>query len=260
MSANVTRLGLTGVLMTALVLTMPMVAAGQTAFEVASIRPSAPRTPVSYRYTPTGLFYTGATLGDCILAAWQISGFKLSAPEWIRDARFDIQARAPGVSTKLQLMRMLQTLLAERFALAVRSEPRVTKSLVVTVRSDGPKLTRGDQQGLPDMVGPLTKTVLTNQTMSDLAHSLGRVRPLGAPVIDGTGLQGRYDFVLDLGGFAGGKKQARDVTNDALPVLPADSLGIIGTALKPYGLAVESRTVPIQIVVVDRAERMPTEN
>lgn len=50
------------------------------------------------------------------------------------------------------------------------------------------------------------------------------------------------------------------MTNDALPVVPVDSLAVIDTALKPYGLAVESCTVPIQMVVVDRAERLPTKN
>jgi Sec-independent protein secretion pathway component TatC len=61
---------LAGLLIAAMVLSLPLIASAQAAFEVASIRPSEPRTTVTYKYTPTGLSYTGATLGDCILAAY----------------------------------------------------------------------------------------------------------------------------------------------------------------------------------------------
>ena len=236
-----------------------MVARGQTAFEVASIRPSAERTKVSYRYTPNGLFYTGATLGDCILAAYQISSFELSAPIWIRDLRFDISARASGPSTKLQLMDMLQTLLADRFGLTVHREPRVVKALVLTARKDALKLTPGDEAGLPDMVGPAAEKVLTNQTFGDLAHSLGRLGPLGMPVVDGTGIEGRYNFVLKVGALAEGKKPS-DTPRDGSPALAPDAVSIMNAALRLYGLALESRTAPVQMVVVDRAERQPTAN
>jgi uncharacterized protein (TIGR03435 family) len=248
-------------LVAALVLALPVTAGAQAAFEVASIRPSEPRTSATYKYTPTGLFYTGATLGDCILAAYQISGFELSAPEWIRGQKFDITARAPRPSTKLQLMQMLQALLAERFGLTVHREPKVMKALVVTARKEALKLTRGDQDGLPDMNGPLTEVVLTNQTFGDFAHSLGRIRSVGAPVVDGTGIEGRYNFVLDLGRIAdGGKKPVADATTDAAPSLPPDPVSVLNGALRPYGLSLQARNAPVQVVVVDRANQTPTAN
>jgi len=261
MSATVARgAGLKGLLIAAMVLSLPLIASAQAAFEVASIRPSEPRTAVTYKYTPTGLYYTGATLGDCILAAYQISGFELSAPDWIRDQRFDITARAPRPSTKLELMQMLQTLLSERFGLTVHREPRVMKALVVTARKEALKLTRGDADGLPDMSGPLTEIVLTNQTFGDFAHSLGRIRPVGAPVVDGTGIEGRYNFVLDLGRIAEGGKKPAAVAKDGLPSLPPDPVSVVNAALRPYGLLVQSRTAPVQILAVDRATQMPTAN
>jgi uncharacterized protein (TIGR03435 family) len=252
---------LKAVLAPAMVLSLPFIASAQAAFEVASIRPSEPRTAATYKYTPTGLFYTGATLGDCILAAYQITGSELSAPKWIRDQKFDITARASRPSTKLELMQMLQALLTERFGLTVHREPRVMKALVVTARKDALKLTRGDQEGLPDMNGPLTEVVLTNQSFGDLAHSLGRIRPVGAPVVDGTGIEGRYNFVLDLGRIAeGSKKPAAEVTKDAAPSLPPDPVSVLNGALRPYGLALQSRTAPVQVLVVDRADQTPTAN
>ena len=248
-------------LVPALVLSLPLTASAQAAFEVASIRPSEPGTSATYKYTPTGLFYTGATLGDCILAAYQISGFELSAPRWIRDQKFDVTARAPRASTKLELMQMLQALLTERFGLAVHREPRVMKALVVTARKEALKLTRGEQEGLPDMNGPLTEIVLTNQTFGDFAHSLGRLRSVGAPVVDGTGIEGRYNFVLDLGRIAeGSKKPAADLPRDGAPSLPPDPVSVLNGALRPYGLSLQSRTAPVQVLVVDRANQTPTAN
>ena len=209
---------------------------------------------------PTGLFYTGATLGDCILAAYQISGFELSAADWIRDQRFDIIARASRPSTKLELMQMLQALLAERFGLTVHREPRVMRALVVTARAEALKLTRGDQAGLPDMNGPLTEVVLTNQTFGDFAHSIGRIRPVGAPVVDGTGIEGRYNFVLDLGRIIEGGKKPETTAKDGLPNLPPDPVSVLNGALRPYGLSLQSRTAPVQVLVVDRANQNPTAN
>ena len=251
---------LKALLVPAMVLSLPFIASAQAAFEVASIRPSEPRTPATYKYTPTGLFYAGATLGDCILAAYQISGSELLAPAWIRGQKFDITARAPRPSTKLELMQMLQVLLAERFGLTVHREPRVMKALVLTARKEALKLTRGDQDGLPDMNGPLTEVVLTNQTLADFAHSLGRIRPVGAPVVDGTEIEGRYNFMLDLGQLAEGAKKPADTSKDVAPSLPPDPVSVFNRALRAYGLSLQSGTAPVQVLVVDRANQTPTAN
>src|SRR5215470_7170588 len=93
----------------------PTVIAQQPTFDAASIVPSDHDGPSSYRVAPSGIFYTNATLGDCILAAYQVSRFEVAGPEWLRTRRFDIVARTPGPASKEQLMLMLQTLLSERF-------------------------------------------------------------------------------------------------------------------------------------------------
>src|SRR5690349_8404944 len=78
------------------------VTAQQPAFDAASIVPSDHGGPSAYRVTPSGIFYTNATLGDCILAAYQVSRFEVVGPDWLRSRRFDIVARTPGPTSKEQ--------------------------------------------------------------------------------------------------------------------------------------------------------------
>src|SRR5262245_60931616 len=86
-------------------------------FDVASVVPSLHDGPSSFRVTPSGIYYTNATLEDCVQAAYQVSRFEVSGPEWLGKRRFDITAQGVGRATKEQLMLMLQALLADRFVL-----------------------------------------------------------------------------------------------------------------------------------------------
>jgi uncharacterized protein (TIGR03435 family) len=83
---------------------------------------------------------------------------------------------------------------------------------------------------------------------------------VGAPVVDGTGIEGRYNFVLDLSRIIDGGKKPADTTRDGLPNLPPDPVSVLNGALRPYGLSLQSRTAPVQVLVVDRANQMPTAN
>src|SRR5689334_23118932 len=93
-------------------------------FDAASIVASDHGGPSNYRVRPSGIAYTNATLGDCLLAAYQVSRFEIVGPEWLRTRRFDIVARTSGPASKEQLMLMLQSLLAERFGVRLHEEPR----------------------------------------------------------------------------------------------------------------------------------------
>ena len=118
----------------ALIQPTPGVVAEQYAFEAASIVPSDHGGPSTYRVAPSGIFYTNATLGDCILAAYQVSQFEVVGPQWLRTRRFDIVARTSGPASKEQLMLMLQTLLGERFGVRLHREPREMRAFALTVR------------------------------------------------------------------------------------------------------------------------------
>jgi uncharacterized protein (TIGR03435 family) len=87
-------------------------------------------------------------------------------------------------------------------------------------------------------------------------------RLLDRPVVDMTGIGGAYDFSLEYSweelrslvrSSSGG---ARDLPANAA----ADPGNSIFTSLAAFGLKLESRKAPIEVLVVDRIERTPTEN
>jgi len=231
----------------------------QPAFDAASIVPSAPGEPSAFRVTPSGIFYTGARLEDCLQAAYQVSRFEVVGPEWLRTRRFDITARTNGPATKEQLMLMLQALLSERFAVRLHREPREMRAFVLSVGRGGPKLTPAGPNGLTDIVAVSNGTDLKSHTMPQLAHYLSRL-PIGLPVVDQTGIAGRFDVHIDLAGLAAGKKPkgpAGGEGSQALVEAPATSFR---EALRPYGLELQSRKLPVEVIVIDHAERDPTPN
>ena len=127
------------------------------------------------------------------------------------------------------------------------------RAFALTLRRGGLRLTAGEANGLADVVATSDGTDLKNHTMQQLAHYLSRL-PIGLPVVDTTGIAGRYDVRIVL---AEGKK----------PGNPADADGsraqlptIVDDALRPYGLELQSRTLPVDVIVIDEARREPTPN
>jgi uncharacterized protein (TIGR03435 family) len=234
----------------------PIVRAQEQAFDAASIVPSDHGGPSTYRVAPSGIVYTNATLGDCILAAYQVSRFEVVGPEWLRTRRFDIVAHTAGPASKEHLMLMLQTLRGERFGVRLHWEPREMRAFALTVRRGGPKLSAGAANGLADVVGGSDGAELKNHTMQQVAHYLSRL-PIGLPVVDTTGIDGRYDLRITLGPLPRAKKPENPVDADRSPgELPS----IVNDALRPYGLELRSRMLPVNVIVIDQASREPTPN
>jgi uncharacterized protein (TIGR03435 family) len=237
-------------------LAAPAVMAQQQAFDAASIVPSDHGGPSTYRVAPSGIFYTNATLGDCILAAYQVSRFEVVGPEWLRTRRFDIVARTAGPASKEQLMLMLQTLLGERFGVRLHWEPREMRAFALTVRRGGPKLTAGASNGLADIVAGSDGPELKNHTMPQLAHYLSRL-PIGLPVVDTTGIDGRYDVRITLRPLLDTKKPENPVDVDQARV---ELSSIVNDALRPFGLELRSRMLLVNVIVIDQAHSEPTPN
>jgi uncharacterized protein (TIGR03435 family) len=230
--------------------------AQQPAFEAASIVASDHSGPSTYRVAPSGIFYTNASLGDCILTAYQVSRSEVIGPEWLRTRRFDIVARTSGPASKEQLMLMLQTLLGERFGVRLHREPREMRAFALTVRRGAPKLTAGAPNGLADVVAASDGTELKNHTMQQLAHYLSRL-PLGLPVVDMTGIDGRYDVRIAMGQLGDSKKPENSVSADQSRVeLPT----AVNDALRRYGLELRSRALTVSVLVIDEANSEPTPN
>ena len=224
-------------------------------FEVASVRPvdiSKLGDSISINIgTIRGeeITFGNATLNDCIRFAYAIpSDAQIVGPEWIRSKQFlyDIDAKgAPG--TREQFQAMLQTLLAERFRLVTHREQKAMSYYALVPATKGPKMhlvpnVPSAFQGITN--GGRIDSILA---MPMLAYLLSRFET-ERPIVDRTGLGGLYGVKLEWA------LQQVHETTDA----PGPSLS---TALEEQlGLKLEARKGPVDILVVDSAEKVPTAN
>lgn len=230
------------------------------AFEVATIKP-VPSDAKGSRYIRmdgTNRFVEkDYTLKLLIAAAYDLNPRVISGgPEWMDSEHFDINALTPGDvrPTREEQMGMLRKLLADRFQLSFHREPREFSIYVLEVAKGGPKLkdaAKPDElPALINVVYPQSiKLPARNVTMGDFVSMLQRA-VLDRPVVDKTGLKGRYDFDLewapDESQFDGAIRPASTDEN-AAPLFTAiqQQLGVRLVATKG----------PVDALVVDRAER-----
>jgi uncharacterized protein (TIGR03435 family) len=251
-------------------------------FEAASIKPGPPPDMrgmrVSSRGGPgsndPGLF----TCENCAIAglisrAFDIRDYQLSGPDWIQNTRFNVSAKIPPGVTKEQFRQMLQNLLAERFQMTFHRDKKEMPVLNLVVMKSGAKFKESkpvevapdddaprpsgppkkDTNGFPILpAGKGQSMSISNdraavrageESMADFAAMLaGQLRQ---PVIDATGLAGKYDI--------------------AMLWVPGDSPDNPGPTIyaalqEQLGLKLESKKGMVEIVVVDHIEKTPTEN
>ncbi len=243
---------------------LPMMAANASpTLEVATIKPSKPEaTNTFFRYGPR-LQVANTNLNDLIVFAYgahpkQVVG----APTWTETEKFDIEAKpnAEGLPTLDQWRMMMRQLLAERYKLTFHREQKVLPVYLLTVSEAGPRLTKsgGDPNGRPGLgfrgrVGGDVSAY--NATIGDFINFMTRYVRLDRPIIDRTGIAGRYDFTLnwtpDDSQF-GGKSNA--------PADGADTLPSLYTAIQEQlGLKLDATKAPAEVMVIDHVER-PSEN
>jgi uncharacterized protein (TIGR03435 family) len=201
-------------------------------------------------------------------------------PKWVTTDRYLIDARAAGNPTKDQMRLMMQSLLAGRFKLATHFETHEGPVLALTLaqagrlgpqfipHADGPPCDKpgispgkgiagfppgcGSLAELRRSAGALMLAGYRGAPMDMLAAALAGIVGQGRPVIDKTGLSGRFDFTIEW---------APDAPSSDSPAAPSEPLGPTSLqALRDQlGLKVEAARSPVQILVIDRVER-PSEN
>ncbi len=245
-----------------LFVTLAVVAYSQS-FEAASIHPSAnsPTTREGYARekidaSPGSLVMTNTLLSSAIRWAWNIRDYQiLNAPDWLNSTTWDISARAPQSASPEAMRPMLQALLQTRFHLAVHHETRDLALYELTIAKGGPKLAKSAAEAKPDMHPRGGSLVFRNFTMPDLAAALAR-RPIRVdrPVTDHTGLQGQYDFALNV-------SPDPDSLKSALEAMDSGTGDTLFNYLEhQLGLKLQSRKGPVDVVVIDRIDKTPTSN
>jgi len=252
---------------------------GQTAvrpaFDAASVKLSKrPREAGGTGVNQQGINYVGASLRMILSEAYNVKWPSMSSPDariraMLDEGTYDIVAKAYRPVSKEQLMLMLQTLLADRFKLALHLESKVEPVYRLIVGKDGPKLQEsvGDGElnvsGVPDGAGLNCRNI----TMSDLSRYL--TSRMGRVVLDQTGLKGHYDFILRVGGLptleearaAVSSTASPDATKVAMVAILNDwsTSSIFADIQKQLGLKLESDKAPVDNLVIDHVEK-PSEN
>ncbi len=236
-----------------------VVCAGQTlpAFDVASIRPAAGGMRPEVQTSPGSLTIRNQNLMFLIYWAYDTPPFQINGPAWLNQDRFDVLAKAEAGGDEMHLRLMLRNLLADRFGLKTHAERKEMQVYSLTLGKGGPKFQESKDEGPPvfDRGGPTTLTA-HRVTMKDLAVQISE--PLNRPVIDETGIAGRYEIKIDVSGYmqaaAGGEGKGGGEGQ-------IDVMSVLFTGLQEQlGVKLESKKATVDILVVDHLEKAPTEN
>jgi uncharacterized protein (TIGR03435 family) len=230
--------------------------ASPPAFDVASIKASAPGraggNPLlgdNIKASPGSLTMRRVTFKECIQWAYHVFSYQVTGPDWIDSDRYDIIAKAAGPANEPDLRVMLQTLLADRFQLTLHHQTKEAQALALSIGKTGPKFHESATEGDSDMQ-PNQKTmsvVVRRVGMAQVIDPLSRLFQM--PVVDMTGLTGRYDVTLDIGKYIPQSGER------------PDPLSIVQSALQEQlGLKLEAKKMAVDYLIVDHAAKAPTEN
>jgi uncharacterized protein (TIGR03435 family) len=214
-------------------------------FEVAAIKPNNADPHSGGVSTGNGLLRSiNVTLKRSIMGAYNIGPNQIiGGPDWMGTDRFDIVAKAEQRAGDQELMIMLQSLMAERFKLAIHRETRPMQVYVMEVAKPG-KLEK-DEGGTSTANNGHGSIDARNTSMDRFAEVLSRQADL--PVLNRTGLDGVYKIDL---------KWSMDPSRGpSSPEAPS-----LYTAIQEQlGLRLRAQKMPLEVLVIDHAER-PTEN
>ncbi|MGO9259955.1 MAG: TIGR03435 family protein [Bryobacteraceae bacterium] len=194
---------------------------------------------------------TNLTLKRLIERAYNVKPFQVTGPDWLEAVRFDIAAKYPPDTKNDDRSLMLRTLLEDRFKLTVHRESKDMPGYALVVAKKGFKLKPvelGSSDTDSNGDGRLVTLTAKKNSMAQLADYVAR--RLGEVVVDKTGIDGVYDYELH---FTNDDQTSNDTGADAAPTL-------ITALQETLGLRLQPQKVPVEIVVVDHVERVPTEN
>ena len=168
------------------------------AFEVASVKLASeaefdgPRMQTAHGT----LTVHGLSLRGCIQWAYQVQAVQVSGANWLDDVKLDIAAKAGSPVEDPQLFVMLRTLLGERLAVRVHFERKEMPPYALVIGKRGSKMTASTTEG-PWTVTRDQHGIETHRgrSMYELMAEFSSV--LGRPLINDTGLNGRYDFRMN---------------------------------------------------------------
>jgi uncharacterized protein (TIGR03435 family) len=216
------------------------------AFEVASVkrvRDYSPLATMNGDISHGRLTLNNAHIKQMIAVAYEIQSVRIEGgPGWIDSDQFEILARAEDPETTDKQVRvMLQALLEERFKLRIHRETKILPSYTLRTTPGGARLEQAQQEGTDrcdrTMEAGRYELECRHVQIVTLTNALAIL--LRGPVVDQTGLKGDYDFVLSWEGD--------------------DPYSAVPDAMEKFGLKLEMKKVPTEVLVIDSVER-PSDN
>jgi uncharacterized protein (TIGR03435 family) len=214
------------------------------------------------------------SLRNLVTQAYSLNYFQVTAPAWMDTQLFNLSAKVPQGTTRVQFPELMRNLLVERFKLAVHRETRQLAKYDLVVAKNGPKLKEGvevpapqaddksaepnrltaDKDGYPVLAGRTSAAFMNGRgrmyqpalTMEEFAEFL--TGQMASPVTDATGLKGKYEISLYW-------------TTEPLKAADGDAGPTLMRALQEQlGLRLEAKKGPVDFLVVDHIEKLPTDN
>jgi uncharacterized protein (TIGR03435 family) len=249
-------------------------------FEAATVKPSAPSN--NGRFTMNGgpgtsdpgfLRYTNVPLKRALMVAYDVKPWQIIGPDWLNTLRIDISARVQEGTTKEQTLGMLRALLEERFRMTARREPREMSYFALAADKNGARLNAATsvtddnviatvkrnegKDGFPVLTPGAPGLVVETRNASSRVSAFRAHLPqladflasqLGRPVLDQTGIEGVFDFELYY------------ASQNAPPGEASPYPEIFQALREQLGLRLDARKGPIEMFVIERIEKVPTEN
>lgn len=252
---------------------------------------------------PTHINWSSTTLFQILQTAYDVKNYQIEGPDWLRSERYDIAVVVPEGATKEQVAIMWRNLLASRFGMTVR---KIQKEFAVDELLIGPRGHKlkenteaipepgtappalppppppGGEFKPPALNAPGLLMMMRSGPTGIVAQGVGRAQPisalatllsnqLGHPVVDHTGLTGRYDFTIEYAPselprmMGGGPMPVAPAAAPAQGPGPAPSpsevgLDLAGAVQQQLGLRLAKGKGMLDVIVVEKAEKMPTEN
>ena len=260
-------------------------------FDVASVKPAGPPHdgPTVVRGgpgtdDPERITLERQSLLQLLHTAYGFDWDQIIGPPWLATESYAVEAKVPRGTTKEQVKVMWQNLLVERFNLKTHFMQKTFPVWELSVAKGGPKLkqsgqnppppvpgfpvlTSGSRHGLSSALPRNVRQTFRAYSMAEFCQMLGwTVAEVGQSgyvgymslgrVTDKTGLEGTYDFTLE---FAG-----RFQSGISAPPLPEGEMDtapdLFGALQQQLGLKLQQTRAPLDVVVVDHVDRVPTEN
>jgi uncharacterized protein (TIGR03435 family) len=257
-------------------------------FEVASVKPSGEHSirdsgggPGSS--DPGQYHFNSSTLQDLIAIAYNVEYFQISSKAPLDRQRFDLVAKLAEGATKQQFRLMMQSLLAERFHLKLHIQSKEFLAYELVVAEGGPKFKETVVENAPSPEGaarprttrddcfpdvPPNRPVLQannymragflqvclksqQEPISVLARMLRS--PDDLPMVDKTGLTGKYDFTLEY------TKELRNVSPGG-EAQPPSAPSLFLALQQQLGLQLVEKKIPFDVLIIDSVDKLPTEN